>query len=287
MFKKAIKDNLECVKAISTAYKTPYQDELVTSMFSIVLINDDGWALTTKQIANNIVVADKLHGVYEDIKKELIENRVPPKKIYKKYGLKEDSAMILKNVFLNTLTSWSGMKILAHDYLDLALIKFEEPKGILCKKFPIFALDNPVQGESLCRLGYPYPEFKAFKYDHATKDIILNDLIDNGLQVMPLDGMLTRNLLDESGNMSLFELSGNSLMGQIGGPVINTKGEIVGLKVGTAYKDPEFDIKSSIKRKLKEVNVEQYNFVPLSLCANVNTLKKFMDDNKVKYNTKK
>ena len=178
MFKDAIKKNLESVKPLATAYKTPYSDELVTNMYSIILINEEGWALTTKSVANNIIAADKIYEAYDKIKEELIANKVPPKKIYKKYKINDDDPVILRNIFLNTLDSWSGLKIYAHEYLDLALIKFEEPSGFACNEFPVFAKKNPVQGETLCRLGFPYPEFNVFRYDYMNKDLVLNRVIE-------------------------------------------------------------------------------------------------------------
>lgn len=286
MFKDAIKKNLECVKPMATAYKTPYSDELITNMFSIFLINEEGWALTTKNVVNNIIAAENIHNTYEKVKEELTANKVPPKKIYKKYNIKENDAVILKNVFLNTLESWDSLKIFTHEYLDLALIKFENPKGFSCEKFPIFAKINPVQGESLCRLGYPYPEFSVFRYDYVSKDLLLNRVIEYGLQVFPIDGMLTRYVVDEKKNLSLFELSNSAFIGHTGGPIINTKGEIVGIQMTTAYKDTYSDINANIKREQKNIAVNQYNFMPVSLCINVETIKEFLDRYNVEYETK-
>lgn len=286
MFKDAIKKNLECVKPMATAYKTPYSDELVTNMYSLFLINEEGWALTTKSVANNIIAADKIYENYEKIKEELLANKVPPKKIYKKYKIGENDAVILRNIFLNTVDSWNGLKIYAHEYLDLALIKFENASGFACEKFPVFAKKNPEQGETLCRLGYPYPEFSVFRYDYMTKDLVLNRVIEYGLQVFPLDGMLTRYVADEKKNLTLFELSQASFIGHTGGPVVNTKGEVVGIQMTIAYKDTFSDITAKIKRKQKELEVNEYNFIPLSLCINVETIKEFLDKYEIKYETK-
>lgn len=286
MFKNAIKKNLDCVKPMATAYKTPYSDELVTNMFSLFLINKDGWALTTKSVANNIILAENIHNVYDKIKTELLANKVPPKKIYKKYKIKDNDPVILKNVFLNTLDSWTGLKIYVHEYLDLALIKFENPEGFACSKFPVFAKHNPVQGEYLCRLGFPYPEFSAFRYDYGSKDLVLNRVIEYGLQVFPIDGMLTRYVADEKKNLTLFELSNQAFIGHAGGPIINTNGEIVGIQMSMAYKDAYCDINANIKRDHHELDIKQYNFIPLSLCINVETIKEFLDKYNVEYETK-
>lgn len=284
MFKNAINKNLDCIKPFATAFKTPYSDNLTKNMFPVVVLNDEGWVLTTRGAVNHIILADKVRERYENIREELIENKVPPKKIYKKYKVKDDEPVIAKNVFLNTLESWKGLKIFAHETLDLALIKFEDAKNIFCKDYPVLAKKNASQGEYLCRLGYPYPEFSAFRYDHRSKDIILNEVINNSIQLFPLDGMVTRYLADKDGNISLFELSNYTFPGE--GPVINKDGELIGFQVGAAYKDTEIDISTKLKRKDKEIEINQYNFVPFSICINIETIKEFLDKYKVSYKEK-
>ena len=282
MFIKAINEIRGCVKPFVTSYKTPYNDELISNMYPIIMINDEGWALTTKTVASNIIIADKIHETYDKIKSELIENKVPPKKIYKKYKLNEDSPVILKNVFLDSVTSWEGLKIYAHDTLDLALIKFENPEKILCDKFPIFSSSVPQQGESLCKLCYPYYNINVFRYDHISKDIVLNEIGLNGFQIMPIDGIMTR-YLKENNEVSLFEMSGYSFNNNIGGPVINKKGVIVGIQINSVVEDAVIDIETKLKRNLKEIEVKQYSFVPFSVCINSVEIMKFMNKYNINY----
>ena len=284
MFIKAIENTRTCVKPFVTAYKTPNNDELVNTMYSFIMINDEGWALTTKAIASNILYADKVHKTYEKIQEELLENKIPPKKIYKKYKIKDNDILILKNVFLDTVSSWDGLKVYAHETLDLALIKFDNPKDLFCNKYPVFSKELPKQGEMLCRLGYPYSNLDVFKYDHLRKDIVLNEIVDVGLQIMPMEGMLTR-YLKENDVVSMFELSGHSFISHIGGPIINKKGEIVGIESSNAYKDSMQDIDSAIKRDNKEIPIKQYNFIPFSICINAIEIMKFMDKYDIKYKT--
>ena len=285
MFVKAIDNAKQFVKPFVTSYKTPYSDDLINTMYSVILINEEGWALTTKSIANNILYADKIHKTYELVREELIKNKVPPKKIYKKYKLDKDSPVILKNVFLDTVTSWNGLKVYMHESLDLALIKFEGAEGIFCKKFPVFKKELPKQGESLCRLGYPYQDAEIFRYDHRSKDLVINELIDASFQIMPMEGMLTRYLKDKD-VVSMFELSGSSFINHIGGPIINKDGEVVGIEIENAYKDALQDIDAKLKRSNTEYSVKQYNFIPFSICINAIEIMKFMDKYDIKYKTK-
>ena len=84
-----------------------------------MIINEDGWILTCKHIAQNIILADKIMEKYQEVKKDLIANEVPPKKIYKKYGISEETAVIFRNVFLNVVDTWTGMRVFMHEYLEL------------------------------------------------------------------------------------------------------------------------------------------------------------------------
>lgn len=283
MFKDAVRNNISSVKPLVSGYKKTSSDDIINSIGTIVVLNNEGWILTCRHLVDNIVVADKIMHKYEDVKKELFENKSTPKKIYKKYDIKDDQPLILKNVFLNLIDKWDGMKIIAHSYLDLALIKFENPGEILCDKYPVFAKDDAVPGESLCRIGYPYPEINCFRYNHVTKDICIKEDFNSNMQPFPIDGMLTRYLLDDKGNSILFEMTNPSLLGQDGGPIVNKDGYIVGLQVGSASRDTHLDVDTDLNRNGSIVHAKQYNFMNFGLGINVRTIKNFLDEQKVKY----
>lgn len=287
MFKEAIKISRDYIKPVVNGYKTPYSDEVISGINTVMVINQDGWVLTCRHIAENIILADKIMNKYIEIKEELIANKVPPKKIFKKYELNDESPLIFRNVFLNLIDSWNGMQIYMHDYLDLALIKFEEPGKIFCEKFPIFAKENAEAGEYLCRLGFPYPEINCFSYNHAIKDIVINKDFDSNFQPFPLDGMLTRILIDDKKKISLFEMTNAALLGQNGGPIFNKDGYVVGLQVGNASKDIGLDINAKLKRNLKEIEVKQYSFMNFGIGINVAAIKEFLDKYNVKYKEEK
>lgn len=287
MFKKAIKENISCTKPIINGYKTPYSDNVYNDINTVLVINAEGWVLTCRHVAEKIILADKIMNKYSEIKEELIANKVPPKKIYKKYKINDEDPVIFRNVFLNLIDSWKGIQIYTHEYLDLALIKFEEPGEIFCDKFPIFAKDNAEAGEQLCRMGFPYPEIECFTYNHALKDIAIKKDFDSNLQPFPLDGMLTRVLVDDQKKLTLFEMANGGLPGQNGGPIFNEDGLIVGMHIGNAAKDMILDIDTKLQRLSKQVSVKQYSFMNFGIAINISTIKEFMDEHQVKYNQEK
>lgn len=287
MFKKAVKDNIEYIKPIIHGYKYPNEEKVYNNMNTVMIVNEEGWVLTCKHVAENIVIADKIMARYEKVKKELFENKIPPKKIFKRYDINDKDILILRNVFLNLIDKWDGLSIIAHKTLDMCLIKFDNPKGMKCKKFPVFAKANPSQGETLCRLGYPYQGIECFTYSHTIKDLIIDSGFESFFQVFPIDGMMTRHLIDEERNISLFEMTNPALIGQSGGPIVNKHGYVVGLQVGTGSKDLGFTINTKIDRDNKEIDVKEYPFMHFGIGINVETIKAFMDENNVKYDVEK
>lgn len=287
MFKEAIRNNITNIKPLVTGYKKPFSDGIINSIGTVIVLNEDGWVLTCKHLADTIVIADQIMNKYEDIKKELFENKIPPKKIYKKYDIKDDQALIMQNVFLNLIEKWDSIRIFAHEYLDLALIKFENPGKIMCDKYPIFAKENASIGEYLCRIGFPYPEINCFRYNHVTKTICVKEDFNSNIQPFPLDGMVTRYLLDNKGNNTLFEMTNPILLGQDGGSILNKDGYIVGMQAGSVSRDTYLDIDTDLIRNNSTVHAKQYNFINFGIGINVDTIKKFLDEHDVKYKIEK
>ena len=287
MFVKAIKNNSEYIKPLVNGYKLPYKDEVYSGIATVMLINDEGWVLTCKHVAENVIFADKIMTKYEDIKKELFENKIPPKKIYKKYGIGEDDIVIFRNVFLNLVDSWTGIKLYAHKTLDMCLIKFENPGKFHCSKYPVFAKENSKPGEILCRIGFPYKDIECFKYNHVIKDLVIEDGFDPYFQPFPMDGMVTRYLVDDDKKISLFEMTNPSLIGQSGGPIVNKDGYVVGLQTGNGSKDIGITIKTEIRRNTKYENVVKYPFAYFGIGINVNTIKDFLKEHNVSFKEEK
>ena len=70
------------------------------------------------------------------------------------------------------------------------------------------------QGEFLCRLGFPFPEFNNFKHNETTDDIEWTNTGINGSPRFPIEGMVTR-FLAEDNKINGIEMSTHGLKGQI------------------------------------------------------------------------
>jgi len=100
---------------------------------------------------------------------------------------------------------------------DLAAIKLENLNLPADQQFPRFGRADVElsQGTSLCKLGFPFHEFKA-QFDLASSQFITNDPVT--FVRYPLDGILTRYINfeapDKSRTAKFVEMSSPGLRGQ-------------------------------------------------------------------------
>ena len=140
------------------------------------------------------------------------------------------------------------------------------------------------QGEFLCRLGFPFPEFTNFKFNNQADDI---EWVKEGVKAsprFPIDGMITRFLGDGKGGAYGIELSTPGLRGQSGGPLFNSDGVIYGMQSRTKHLHLGFDIENKkISSNGKEKKVNDYSFIHLGECIHVAVIKDFLTKHQVKF----
>ena len=132
--------------------------------------------------------------------------------------------------FLDCVDNIAGFQIKMHPSLDLAAIRFDGWNKLMYKSHAIFGSDLPKPGRTLCRLGFPFPEFSNYQYNEVLDDIAWTDGNRNAPR-FPLDGMLTR-LIGVNGRIAGFELSTPGYVGMIGGPVFDASGLVYGMYTG-------------------------------------------------------
>ncbi len=111
------------------------------------------------------------------------------------------------------------------------------------KEYPKFKdpSEELAPGTSLCRLGYPFSQLEtsfdeeaaAFRFDPEGR-----------LAIFPIEGILTREIhaLEDGKRVPLFiETSSPGLMGQSGGPIIDTSGVVWGIQSRTLHLSLRFN----------------------------------------------
>jgi hypothetical protein len=116
------------------------------------------------------------------------------------------------------------------------------------------------QGTSLCKLGFPFHEFKA-QFDSASSQFIISDPVT--FVRYPLDGILTRYINfeapDKSRTAKFVEMSSPGLRGQSGGPWFDVNGVVWGLQSRTQHLALGFSPQV-------EVNAKKVRRAPISKC---------------------
>ncbi len=258
---------------------------------TLFFVNSDGWALTCAHVAKQLTMAESLAQKAELFQKELSslrgtqkEKRIV-KELEKKYGYTKSTTYELHNRFIDCVEGKLSFTVMKHTKYDVALIKFREFDRLVCSRFPIFPADtSPLkQGKMLCRLGFPFPEFTNYAYDGKADKVSWTDTGRMATPRFPIEGMMTRGLLDETGIAFGFEMSTPGLRGQSGGPAFDYDGKVWGLQYATNHLDLDFDINQEVLRQGNKKHITDSAFLHVGLCVHVDILKAFMKENGVAF----
>ncbi len=286
MFIEAIKLNQQYTRPFYTARRYFDSEKVKSDIATFMILNDEGWGLTCRHVAEQIMVADEINQKYIEYKEALkkCQNNKEKQALTNKYGYNDSAIIQMHNWFVNSFDNGQIEKIVFHKDLDLALIKWHNFTRVDTQTFPTFKNTEVEPGESVCRLGYSFLEQDIFSYDTKTEQINFNPEAFLRTPIFPLDGMVTRIISDNNQKIIGFETSSPGLRGQSGGPVFNQKGEIFGIQSSTVHLDLMFDIKGYVVRDNKNENVNEKQFINLGVSINSKQIIQVCQENGVKIN---
>ena len=278
------------IKFISRLYKDNIISPGCATMF---FVNDEGWALTCKHVANEIIGADKINNRFAQFKTSVIEIQDSPKvkvltrSLEQKYQLGPKKIAQMKVQFPDCIDGFKEIDINVHPEYDLALLHFKGYNRILYHGHAVFAKDASAirPGDTLVRLGFPFPEFNDFTYDQERDDITWCQGRSSTPR-FPIDGMYTRGVANKDGKLVGIELSTPGLRGQSGGPLFDQNGVIYGMQSLTKHLHLGFDMINehmTINGRPQVINNQP--FLHVGHCVHLNVIKAFLDSHKVKYYT--
>lgn len=291
MFVQAIEKTSAFTRPIFSVLRN-YKSTLIQPIAStLFFVNKLGYALTCKHVAELIINADNLGKKRGSFKKEFETQRGSRKEkhiikdLEKKYGYTSNTPFELLNRFVGCVDGDLDIEVTIHPSLDIAIIKFNNFKNISPTSFPFFPKDSSKlkPGKYLCRLGFPFPEFKNYSYDADMDKIVWTEDGQTKSPRFPIEGMLTRFLSDVAGNRFGFELSTPGLRGQSGGPAFDEAGLVWGIQFATKHLDLDFDVDQEVLRNGVIKKVKDSAFLHVGLCIHVEQIRKFLTDNKVDF----
>lgn len=265
--------------------------EVVPGTATLFFVNEQGFAVTCRHVAGIIQQGDALYSHFLKFKAET--RRFEKEKNYalhlrqleEKYKMTEDTVVRLRSTFLNAVSDFKQLTMHLHPTADLAIIQFDGYQSVRYGQPAVFLRDEAQikQGRSLCRLGYPFPEFTNYRYNKQLDDIEWADTGRADSPSFPIDGIVTR-LVGGAGRIESIELSTPGLRGQSGGPLFDPRGIVYGMQSSTAHLHLGFDQhKKEVMIGNKKQRVSNYPFLNVGRCVHVNVIKDFLREKKVKF----
>lgn len=267
MFVDAIERVGEYTRPIFTIMRKYGTSEVSPGSATIFFVNDAGWAVTSKGVAKMILDAGNIDKKYVEFleKKKLIPSGFHfdqgVKQLEEMFNYTSDVVAQLKVNFVGCVDVIKGVTCKLHPKLDLALIHFEGFNNIGYKGSAVFCGNSQElkPGKDLCRLGFPFPEFKNYEYDIETDNIQWTKEGRATMPRFPLSSMVTRMVGGPEGIVGV-ELLSPGYRGQEGGPLFDENGVVYGMYSGVSH----------------------LNF---GMCIHVDRIKEFMRKEKVAYQT--
>ncbi len=290
MFKEAIERVADFTRPVHTITRTYAGKQIIPGAATLFFVNEEGYAVTCKHVVEHLNASETLNKTFTDFKTE--RNRLAHDNKFKtnlkglelKYKYNPEAMVQMKNSFVDCVDSLSGFNWHVHPDYDLAIIKFEGFNTIGYTGHAVFK-KSPAQiyqGDFLCRLGFPFPEFTNFKYNEAADDIEWTSTGLNASPRFPMEGMVTRFLADSK--LYGIELSTPGLKGQSGGPLFNQQGIVCGMQFSTKHLHLGFDmIDKEITVNNKQKTISDYSFIHLGQCIHSDVIKDFLREKQVKF----
>ena len=245
MYVKAIELVSGFTRPIHSIIRYEHQQKIIPGSATLFFVNDKGTAITCKHVAELIIAAEQVNKSYQHRKKSGYDTGQINYQIEGKPAAAPQTPVLvqIKNSFVNCFDTISGFNCLMHPLYDLAILQFSGFNKILYNGYARFVSDYTQirQGKSVCRLGYPFPEFNNFRYNAAEDDIEWTQSGMTNSPSFPIDGIITR-LIARNQTAAGIEISSPGLRGQSGGPLFDTDGIVYGMQSATAHLHLGFDL---------------------------------------------
>jgi len=291
MFVNAIEEVGKFTRPIHTISRNYNEKVISPGAATLFFVNESGCAITSRHVMDLIGHRAAINANYQKFKEEKAQigkqkfnQRL--KELEAKYNYTPDSIVQLSEIFVGCTTEPNlRYRWVNHPKYDLSIVIFEDFKNSAYQSHATFLKDTSElkQGKFLCRLGYPFPEFTNYSYNEKTDDIGWTNTGQIETPRFPMEGMLTRHLM-EDGKIFGLELSTPGLKGQSGGPLFTTQGLICGMQSSTNHLHLGFDMKNfRYSTGGKTIAVTNQPFLHVGHCIHADVIKDFLKANRITY----
>lgn len=291
MFESAIEKILNFTRPLHSITRT-YGGLLWPGTSTFFFVNDSGVAITCKHVVNLIPAGDNLNQTFLKFKAE--RDKIAKDNKYRrslqglevKYKYSKETTVQLKNNFLNCFDKIDQIVYHVHPTLDLAIMEFKGFNKIFYTSHSTFIKDSKTikQGKYLCRIGFPFPEYTNFRHNQDTDDIEWTNTGNPNSPSFPIDGIVTRFIGQNAGEIVGIEMSTPGLRGQSGGPLFDVNGNVYGMQSATNHLHLGFDMKDKeIIHDGKKSKVSNYPFLHVGICVHVDKIKDFLTQHNIAF----
>ena len=291
MFVEAIEKVDQFTRPIHFILRYYTGSDIVPGTATLFFVNENGFAITCRHVAQQILHAGSIYENYLKFKGDLRKfDKDPGAETQKylletKYKINGDNPIRILYNFINCVSAYKGLTIHLHPSQDLAIIQFRDFETKQYQGYARFLKDSRrvKQGRYLCRLGYPFPEFTNYQYNKNTGDIEWLKTGRISTPSFPIDGIVTRHI-GESSSVVGIEMSTPGLRGQSGGPLFDPNGIIYGLQSSTRHLHLGFDqVNREVITEGHRKRVSNYPFLNVGQCVHVDVIKQFLREKNVAF----
>ncbi len=278
MFKNAAASISGAVRPMHVIRRRFSDNAILPDIATLFFVNENGYAVTSKRIANIIKAAsntDQMYRTYLEKRSNLSRDesyRFTLKRLENDMKLTKDSIIQIRYAFMGCGAGKMKIECIPHPKYDLAILHFVAERGYLYHDHVTFAAEPPKQGEPLCRLGFSLPEFRNFRLNEQADEIEFTDTGKNTSSLFALDGTVTRFISDGERAFAI-ETTNAGPAGLNGSPLFDVQGRVVGMQSGIGVMLLGADIKMETPNHESFVN---HGAMHLAVNTHLDVIKDFL-----------